>query len=168
MNKEEDGNIMKKLISLVCVALLVCTMTVSALANDSPASVQPAPVTEEAIEQIDNQTVRDVVALVNVEDNATVANVMGILASSENKTEDEVELTEDAIIVSDFAFISTKGEEVELEYGLLNENPEDYVLLVVAPDGSYAFVKLDSNNVKDGRFIGKLPFENCFVVLIKK
>ena len=159
---------MKKLISLVCVALLVCTMTVSALANDSPASVQPAPVTEEAIEQIDNQTVRDVVALVNVEDNATVADVMVILASSDNKTEDEVELTEDAIIVSDFAFIS-KDEKVELKYGLLNENPEDYVLLVIAPDdGSYAFVKLDSSNVKDGIFIGKLPFENCFVVLIKK
>ena len=188
---------MKKLISLVLVALLLCTLTVTALANDSvlpPAALQPAPASSQTVDSVivpasstsDTDPVKAIINKINNDDAVvTVSDLLKALANTDPEINEKAiaaGLTDEAAIASKASEV--KEDEVEgeatdedgkkvkqykLNYNISKEDIDKFVVMCIAPSGQAIFVPLQVTD--EGINFVKVPNDfpvPFFAVLIKK
>ena len=156
---------MKKIISVLLIAMLLCSLSVSAFADNFVNSVVNAGDTQIAeIVDADGQNVAEAIEIVAVneaedkleeEEQKTLDEAVETLKSAENLAEVNAELKEAAgdksVVVSDIIYISPKAEvKFPLELKLENKNANDIIGILQYVDGEWVWVDFE---VVDGKLV---------------
>lgn len=177
---------MKKLIAILCAALMLVGMMVPAMADYSPAEVtitaegEGITVTDAAAEDDWNATVAALfVRLTDAEAPATVKDIVSALILPEGATleGDILTIGDKTIDLSKVDFVSkfydlkiADGDSAEVTLkidaleGVENDKLGDYKVLLIAP-ATAQMALLDLEATDDGAYKANFPFEGIFSVV---
>lgn len=161
---------MKKLISLVCVALLLCTMTATALANVSPAVVEPDMTAKDEIDAITNPIFKQIAQRLNFSTGSTPITTKII----ENLLKGRVEIVSGSLSELEGAVLAShvntiKDGKMSCKALVGAEDVSKFTVMVMLPDGNVAFVKLTADMVDaDGNVTLPAPYNQGFGILLRK
>lgn len=178
---------MKKLISLVCIVALLCSVAFSALASASPAETNPQGTLTNAEDEW-NETVVELFSSLGqsdanlvevfekiadikdengnlVNENITVEGTT-LKVTKEDNTTLEIDL-EKVDFASGFSVAPEAGEEVLQYNSLKGVSPKDFVILLINPvTGQIAVIELNEENVdENGVVTVNFPFPGIYTLV---